>query len=84
MSEIQSNPAQCSSRMNGHRWRPRWSPPGHEVGIGARCGGKAAAEEKSMEVLKAKKWLPQLEVNNARVTLAAKQAALAGGECKTD
>src|SRR5438034_2754598 len=37
---------------------------------------KAAAEENSMETLKAKKMATELEVNNARVTLASKQAAL--------
>ena len=37
---------------------------------------KAAAELKSMEALKAKKMATELEVNNARVTLASKQAAL--------
>jgi RND family efflux transporter MFP subunit len=37
---------------------------------------KAAAELKSMEVLKAKKMATELEVNDARVTLAEKQAAL--------
>jgi RND family efflux transporter MFP subunit len=36
---------------------------------------KAAAEEKSMEVLKAKKMATEKEVNDARVTLASKQAA---------
>jgi membrane fusion protein, multidrug efflux system len=37
---------------------------------------KAAAELKSMEALKAKKMATELEVNDARVTLASKQAAL--------
>src|SRR5438552_16226552 len=37
---------------------------------------KAAAELKSMEALKAKKMAMELEVNDARVTLASKQAAL--------
>jgi len=43
---------------------------------------KAAAEEKSMEVLKAKKMATALEVNNARVALAAKQAALEEAKVK--
>ena len=37
---------------------------------------KAAAELKSMEALKAKKMATEKEVNDARVTLASKQAAL--------
>jgi RND family efflux transporter MFP subunit len=37
---------------------------------------KAAAELKSMEALKAKKMATELEVNDARVTLASKQAEL--------
>ncbi len=37
---------------------------------------KAAAEEKAMEILKAKGMATGLEVNDARVTLASKQAAL--------
>ncbi len=43
---------------------------------------KAAAEEKSMEALKAKKMATQLEVNNALVTLASKQAALRDANVK--
>jgi len=42
----------------------------------ARVAEEKAAELKSMEALKAKKIATELEVNNARVTLASKQAAL--------